>query len=46
MNERYKIVPVMGHYEIKDTYNNIIVGSGDTYREAADVLLELSQSIN
>ena len=36
----------MGHYEIKDTYNNIIVGSGDTYREAADVLLELSQSIN
>lgn len=43
MKERFIIVPVMGHYEIKDTYQNQIIGSGDTYREAADLLMELSE---
>lgn len=43
MKEQFIIVPVMGHYEIKDTYNNRIVGSGDTYREASDLLEELSK---
>lgn len=43
MKERFIIVTVMGHYEIEDTYNNTIVCSGDTYREAADLLMELSE---
>lgn len=43
MKERFIIVPVMGHYEIKDTYNNQVIGSGDTYREAVNLLMELSE---
>lgn len=43
MKERFIIVPVMGHYEIKDTYNSTIICSGDTYREAVEELEELSE---
>lgn len=44
MKERFTIVPVMGHYEIKDSYTSKTIVSGDTYREVLAELEELLQS--
>lgn len=43
MKERFIIVPVMGHYEIKDSYTKKTIVSGDTYREVMEEMEELSE---